>query len=440
MPSATSDAPIPRIPAWQRLGLKLKSAQGAPVAESPREAEPNKRKRVDELGEVLPSKKAKKTKIPTIESPITPNLARKKSVTFTPETKAEDGESIKQLFNAWVTEQKSQDPSFQLATSSPALTIPEPPQIEEKIDSALDEKERRVKRAKKTNEAVNKSKDISKPNKKSGKVTKTVASTKSSSRPFLAYLEQYHGDRENWKFNKNHQNHLLKHVFDINKIPSDHAHLIYGYVRGLQGGVRTRLRDAALAVKVKEQEDRAAGFPEDMNELEKEKDFIKRCQDYDNACTEYVATMTSVDMSSRMGYEEGLLSNLSDYAMKERVAKRIRAEQILAELAAGGDIEGGKPEVVNGDNDSQKRVRMNDGSSQKVARKRKQRTITVDSDSSSSDSSDSDTDSEDSEPPGRNGNTNDTSSSSSSSSSSSDSGEDDDEEDSEDSSDDSGSD
>lgn len=430
MPSATSNSQTSRIPAWKRLGLKLKSEQGATVIEQPKEADTPKRKRTDTPEEVVSAKKAKKSQFTAlpISNPSTPHLVRKKSVTFTPETKIDDGDSIKQLFNSWATEQKAQDPSFELKTSSQVFDTPDPVQVEEHIDPSLPEKERRVKRVKISKE-VNESRDKSTLKKSKSKKEFKVAQPAKPSPPFLSFLRQYSEDRSNWKFNKNHQTHIIKNIFDLEVIPSDHAHFIYEYVRGLQGGVRTRLRDAALSIKVKDQEEGTASYLDTMAE-----DMIKKKQlEYDFACADYVAQMTEVNASKRMGYEEGILLGLSDFGMRRRFAKRTRAEQILADLPASEGAVGGngttKPGGVNGDDDSQKRLRMNNGSSQKVARKRKQRTMVEDIDISSSDeTSDSDSDvsssgDEESEPPTRavQYNADDTSSSSSSSSSDEDS-------------------
>jgi hypothetical protein len=433
MSSATS--PSPRIPAWKRLGLKLKNIQDIRAFESPEENLISKRKRAIGSEEEAPPKMFKKSsKAPSaqgfpVQDTVTPVLVRKKSVTFTPETKAEDGDSIKQLFNTWLAEQKLQDPSFQFKSSNQAFSTPKPPHVEEHIDTTLDESERRVQRVKKTSKSQDRPKHeiVSSPN-----PSKIAKPRKPISRPFLDYLRQYSESRETWKFNKNHQTHLLKHVFDLDVIPSDHAYLIYKYVRGLQGGVRTRVRDTALAVKVKDQEEGGAGFPEDMPDPE------KRQREYDAAMEEYVVTMTAANVSDDIGYEEGVLLGLSDSAMSKRVVKRMRSERVLAELGSSQDegeaTETKKPDVINGDGDSQKRVRMNDGSSQKFVRKRKQRTMVVDDETSSSeDSSNSDNDSSD-EPITRNDGPEDTSSSSSSSSSSSE-GEEDAEESSEEDSD-----
>lgn len=410
------DANGPRIPAWRRFGLKLKSEQQPLVAsmEAPEHVEHSKRKRDEATDEEAPKKAKKNKKIPraveeSAPATPTPRLARKKSVAFTPETKAEDGDSIKQLFTSWVAEQKLHDPDFQLSTSAPVFQTPEPPKVVEQVDPELDEKVRRVKRVKKAKQE--KSPKI-KSQKKSND-TKPVT----PSHPFLEYLKQYSESRATWKFNKNHQNHIIKHIFNLEIVPLDYTTFIYTYVRGLQGGVRTRVRDAALAVKVKDLEDGAAGFPEDMAQLDKKQ------QEYEGAMKEYIAAITLSDVSSKMGYEEGIMLNLSDKAMETRVAKRMRAERILVELATSPDGSTLRT-VTTEENENQKRLRMNDGSTQKVARKRKQRTVTAEDESSSSSSSSSDSsDSDDSnsEDSTLENGVDDTSSSSSSSSSSSES-------------------
>jgi len=422
MPSVTNTSAPAHVPAWKRLGLKLKSqAPSEPVPESFNPIESPKRKREDSFAEGPAKKTKKNSKEVSPAAPVTPIIVRKKSVTFTPETKADDGDSIKQLFNSWVAEQKSQDPSFQLQTSQPAFETPEPSVVKEQVDINLDEKERRAKRLKKPKQ----------DKKKALKPSKIVKPTDLSSRPYLQYLRQYHESRVTWKFNKNHQTHLLKHVFDLDIIPSDHAYLIYPYVRGLQGGVRTRLRDAALAVKIKDQEKGATDSSDIMSWDEKKQ------KEYDAAIEKYAEDMAATDASSRVGYEEGVLLGLSDEGMAKRVAKRTRVEQILRELAAGQNPSEviAKDDMANGDNDSQKRLRMNDGSTQKVARRRKQRTATME-DTSSSESEDSEDDSSD-DSVSENDGGNDTSSSSSSSSSDSSSEEEESSDDSEDSSEDS---
>lgn len=373
MPSATENAAksAQRLPAWKRLGLKLKSA-----SESATEEVQSPKRKQSPIANITASKRVKvdpQVSPRAVPNPNTPSLARKKSVSFTPETKVVDGDSIKQLFNGWVTEQKEQDPSFELKSTNTtsALRTVEAPSIQEQVDTSLNEKERRVKRVKVKEKKGKKA--ISKPEQKK-------ALNSAPPRPFLQYLHQYHNSRETWKFNKNHQNHLLKHAFDVSIVPSDHSILLYEYIRGLQGGVRTRLRDTALKIKIEDQEASTAGFPKTMADKDRKQ------QEYDFAMKEYVATMMTAANSADIGYEEGILLGLSDDAMFKRTARRMRSERILAELAAGGySITDATPQEELDEGGHFAKV-DEDEVPQKLARKRKQRTIVVESSSSESDS------------------------------------------------------
>ena len=63
---------------------------------------------------------------------------------------------------------------------------------------------------------------------------------------YLEYLDQFHNDRENWKFNKSKQNDLLKNFLNIYRIPPSYDTALSAYIEGLQGeGARQRLRDQA---------------------------------------------------------------------------------------------------------------------------------------------------------------------------------------------------
>jgi hypothetical protein len=393
------------IPAWKRLGLKLKSAQQesvpyvAPVVVAPAVPEPKKEKRKREikeqeapLGKRAKVSKSAKVHEPTKDttpnqSPISSGDKRRKSVTFTPETKTEDGDSIKQLYNGWVAKHPTQGPNLHELRSRSASKSSEPTPGAEQINSAIDEVLQEVEAAKKPK----KEKKAKKA--KSPKFQKVVKSTKQLD-PALSYLKLFHESKDIWKFNKIHQINLLKNAFDIEKIPSEYIEIFYDYVTGLKGRARSQLRDAAIAIKVKAQEESAARSAEDMdNNKSSEKELEGHLE-------ENVA-IAAPDSSSKIGYEENVLQPLSDLTIKQRLAKRMRAERILDELAQeaqepGEEVNGSSESIKDEEEDreSQKRLKMSDGSTQRVRRKRKQRTNAVD-DSSSSDSSDSDSSSED---------------------------------------------
>lgn len=384
--SNPTDASKPHVPAWRRLGLKLKSEPDTleqslptlPATATANDSQSKKRSAAKSDGDSQPAKKSKFIAAdpePVAAVPSTPinRLKRSKSVTFTPETKVEDGDSIKQLFNTWVAQQNSDDQAFEDFCRGDVFSTPEPPKVEETVDPTItDEKEKRIKRVKKPKEEkTNKVTKVS-------KVVKPAAPPQRLS-PALDYLRQYRESRDTWKFNKNHQTYLLKHAFNTETIPVDYNELLYLYVAGLQGGVRKRLRDEALAEKVKDIDAGAKGFPKKMDDTERKQ------QEYDAAVAEYVAECTSRNAPKSMTYEEGVRLGLSDAAMQPRIAKRLRAERVLAELAAE-DVSSGTSGSSTVTED-EKRLKMNDGSAQKVGRKRKQRTVVEDDTSSSEDSS-----------------------------------------------------
>lgn len=392
------------IPAWKRLGLKLKSAQDVPAdTETPKRkrrleeqdtAQVKKSKTNDAISvasTVLPGsqgagsnhptpKKAKKASKftggtssgnTTLSGPeqqtSTPKHIRRKSVTFTPETKTEDGDSIKQLFNAWVAEQKAKDPNFQLATSQQAaFETPEPPKVEETVDTSLTDKERRIERTK------------AKKDKKSERKMATLSqkATKPGLDPALAYLNTFCSSRPSWKFNKIHQINLIKNFYSEKSIPSSHIEQFYAYVKDLKGQARTLLRDSALKVKVQEQEGIKKG-------LAKMDDPEKAHAEYEAVLKDHASALENAEVHSSEGYEDKILAELSDQGMRSKVVRRIRAERILIELVADIDA---IPHPQTSMSRDERKVNPVTG---KVVRKRKQRTAVEISDSSSSESSDS---------------------------------------------------
>jgi hypothetical protein len=149
---------------------------------------------------------------------------------------------------------------------------------------------------------------------------------------------------------------------------------------------RIHLRDRALAIRDQDQEDGQNGFPETMADRERKQ------EEYEAAVQEYIATMKAQDISSRTGYEEGILLGLNpEVVMRQRMEKRMRAERVLNLLAS---TPGDPSEFIVPPEKQEKRPMLEDAAPQRVVRKRKQRTAAVESDSSSSDDSDdSDSDS-----------------------------------------------
>lgn len=272
----------PHVPAWKRVGLKLKYAKDRPstlhgtypAAESvtetkfnlegaddisnilesdavkPRNSKQNKRPHEGPDKASLPSKRCaynafkpdtitSSEPIPSSSSPQASKAASKgrKSVSFTPETKTEDGDSTRELFAQWVTEQKAADPSFTPRQSASALNPGTA--ASDLFTSAQFDQPPGVKKPKKPKL------------KKRSEVASSEASQFSTDKlpiaPALNYLTAFTDSSSGWKFSKNHQNYLLKHLFDLDKIPDFYDTAIYKYLLGLKGASsRQRIRSTAL--------------------------------------------------------------------------------------------------------------------------------------------------------------------------------------------------
>ncbi|KAI1004383.1 hypothetical protein K3495_g3827 [Podosphaera aphanis] len=370
MASAASDVP-PYLPAWKKLGLKLKLQEETLTSvASPCAHGSSKRKRNDSGSEDNAIRKAQKLiqepRFGTTRELMTPNFSRKKSVTFTPETKLEDGDSVKTIFNSWVTGQNSKAPSIERTNFNIFNKLGAEPVAGQQTRPSVEKKKEKRRTSEKPKSGLAKS------SAKSLSLNNVNPST--AIPPFLKYLRQYHDSRDTWKFNKNHQSHLLQHVFDVNIVPSDQAHFIYAYIKGLQGNVRTRLRDAALSIKVKDIEDGPANFPENTPDSEEKQ---KR---YESALTEYLAFNT-ISHTRVPGHEEKSFMDIQDKLVNDRLIKRTRAEMILTELASSPDASMlPSQKSLSEDQD----VKVSDALTKKISRKRKRRTATDDSSSSSS--------------------------------------------------------
>ncbi|KAK2056677.1 hypothetical protein LY76DRAFT_594941 [Colletotrichum caudatum] len=361
-----------KVPAWKRLGLKLKQpASGAeiggpvpaegskpngqrlhdrhasgPVANaanaSPAAAAAAKRKRLDQQAPPASSSPFKRTRTDDSSGHATPTLRKQKSVTFADDVKNPTAAEPKR---------KSKGPkkAAKTATQQPTADI----------------------------------------------------------KPSLEYLRNWKSSRDTWKFNKNHQTILMKRVFHADAIPSSDIATFYDYIQDLKGFTRTRLKETAAEVKTEDAEKGKAAFPEGT-------------PDMDSKQSEYEKVLAGLMQlgsgsgpgSKRKRFDEpGFLSQSTDVAITQRVIKRMRAETILEELSDNDDSDAMTVDTEEAAPAAQeaetvdKRVKLNDGTKQPAARRRKRRT-NVDSSSESSDSesesesesdSDSDSDSDDSD-------------------------------------------
>jgi hypothetical protein len=295
------------IPAWQRLGLKLKKpAESPPYDSSTLEADATSRKRKSPSPgssntPIKPSKKAKKDVMETApttsfngisaqsngshsakpaqlgsdDSSSNDKANRRKSVTFSSDTKTEDGAGSKILIRKtsvsrlarksgiseqeiealaatgdWFDEKRPHTavlkPTKNMSTQrrNKSLQTQLANIQAEDIDGADDENEN-VKD--KTRIAVEKNTSV-----EHGKAHLPIARRAT----LVKYLTEYHSARESWKFNKARQVALLKAVFDIDTVPESCDPALRAYLEGLQGiGPRKRLKEEAEKILANEKPD-----------------------------------------------------------------------------------------------------------------------------------------------------------------------------------------
>ncbi|KAG6062803.1 hypothetical protein E4U32_001925 [Claviceps aff. humidiphila group G2b] len=356
-----------QVPAWKRLGLKLKQPGAAPdsaigtpgvghPSSSQREDQSNKRK-VDASSATTPSSAFKRPRRDSHAYEHTdsqPSLRKKKSVAFgdTP-TKGRDATGAKDSRTNNTTNTKSP-----------------------------------------------------KPKKSKGPAKQQTPVAPADIKPALDYLRQWKSSRDSWKFNKNLQSLLLKRVFEADDIPTSDIGTFYEYIRDLKGFVRTRLHQTAMEIKTKDIADGSSGFPSGTKDLQSTQ------ESYDELLSDLLSAQHLGQ--KRKGYDEVefVASSKAGDVIVRRVVKRMRAELIIEDLSDGEQTDTSQTTLSSGNTltvsenpetlaaDGEKSVKPNDGTAK---RRRKLRVNLDDSSSSesdsesSSDSSGSSSDSDDSD-------------------------------------------
>ncbi|KAI8945033.1 hypothetical protein F4801DRAFT_569689 [Xylaria longipes] len=373
---STGDAPTQRVPAWKRLGLKLKPASEG----QSQDATHHPTSTTTSTPSSVPNNR-------THLAGSTPNAKRRASGG----APASDHSAKRARQDNWQDQTSShQTPKKAKSVSFAADTAePQPPAS---VKKTKQQKQTSAKGA--VNAAP------TKPIKRSAPV---------NLEPALAYLRTWHTARENWKFNKNHQTKLLEQVFagaDETTIPAADINVFYEYIRGLQGGVRARLRELANGIKAQDMEQGAEGFAASGKEMAERKQ-----KEYEVVIRTFLNQTRSPE--KRRFDEVEYVLRTTDMEMQRRVVKRMRAEMVLDELSETDSSEtttttttttsGESSTTEKGNNpgnpsgrgaDDDKRLELNDGPGQRTKRKRKLRTAAVEEDTSSESESESDSDSD----------------------------------------------
>lgn len=356
MMSSTERTASQRVPAWKRLGLKLKGPTAAP------EPAPGGTPAVGHPSSTQHKSHSNKRKLDAPPG-SEPSLDIKK-----PRREADDGNAE--------PKKKTKSVSFgdtPTKNGNPPTTNGD------------------------TTKQPSKQKQPQQPKKSKGPAKKQKPAPPLDLATALQYLQQWKTSRDSWKFNKNQQSALIKHAFDSDGIPAADIGAFYEYIRDLKGFVRTRLRETAMEIRTKDDADRASAFPAGTSDVEaKQISYEKLLNDL---------LRTSQGGQKRKGYNEVeyVASAEDPDIVIRRLVKRMRAEMIIDELSDGEQTDDSRTTqssetIVTSDTNTargsgtDKRLRLNDGTGK---RRRKLRVNMDDSSSSESESeSDSDTSSD----------------------------------------------
>lgn len=329
-----------------------------------------------------PSKKARRSRVETEPSTIstdsknggtvgaecspppalkTTPASRGKSVSFTPDTKTGDGDSVKGLYKTWIAKQIATDPCFNPSTISPALRSIIPSTIVSPgSPSAI------------ISTSTSNSDATARANKKPTKKIKTrlpkTSSDSGPSRfdPVLTYLTTHHVSPQTWKFSKSHQNQILKHLFSLKHIPPSYDSALRPYIRGLKGtSARSRVRKDALAIR-EEDEKWLESEPSESERMENEtvaQCNARRRRDYEAAVARMKQTLEEKE-DEREERESELLGENKEW--EERCQKRRRAEILLWGIGEEDEVVESRPSSRQDPSGGDDAGRMDSGIAQLV--------------------------------------------------------------------------
>lgn len=370
------NAEAQRVPAWKRLGLKLK---GPAAGEDPVPAPSSG----NATGHPTQASQQRNGQNPLNSSPASALKRKPQAPLQTPSKKI-------RLDQQTPASAPSTKKSVKFADGTKQVVKPE--------------KEKKAKQPKKKKE----------PKKKS-----ETPKADFSLEPALTYLRQWHIARQSWKFNKNHQTLLIKYLFDAEKVPSPDILIFYQYIRDLKGFVRTRLRETAQEIKKQDMEQGEEAFPSSTKDKEtKQKEYEAVISDVLKAQHEAQQQMqqNGTNANGKRTFDEvEFVIRVATPEVKQRLYKRIRAEMVLEELSDSESTistdttmattstasSAADKEVAASSEGLPKRAapaKPSDGPTQPTKRRRlrKVRTDISDDDSSSDSSSDDDSESSDS--------------------------------------------
>ncbi|KAK7535140.1 uncharacterized protein J3D65DRAFT_630224 [Phyllosticta citribraziliensis] len=302
-----------------------------PSKKEKKQKKSEKSKTKEQNSEAAPTSKPKPS-IPdhAVSTPIK-TLKRKKSVSFTPDTKAIDGDQ--HLVKAWSSSLRQEEPSIPSSeTTEPATSAGKDANKPSKAE--LKQAKKEAKRKAKNDAATSAS---------------TASTVPADVPPFVTYLQQYYTDRANWKFNKVKQGALFDNLFKIQRLPASYDGALRAYLEGLKGdAVRQRLQEQASEIleKTKDAQPNGADANSDTSGASSSSDSDSESSsdsssdsDADADADSSSGSPTPSAATATSGDEKMALSPAKSAALKRqlsRSAARRREEHIKKDASGAG--------------------------------------------------------------------------------------------------------
>jgi hypothetical protein len=219
---------------------------------------------------------------------------RRKSVTFTPETKLESPAT-------------TEDRTIGINGTAGEAAVAASTEQNSPETNELEEDQKPSKRAQKLAKKKRKQQE--------------QESASPSSPAYLEYLDQFEHDRTNWRFNKKKQVDLLKNIFDVRRVPSRYNQAVCHYISGLQGGAaRTRVVESGLeALK-----DLASKWDVSVTELEEMESLEAKRKAY------HLALREQIRKNELFGPDEYTQEEIQELEMEKARVERINAVLTIA--------------------------------------------------------------------------------------------------------------
>lgn len=332
------------VPAWKRLGLKLKYAD---------QDAPDSRKTSRSSGNSLVREREDNPSISKMQtdSPQPLKKKRKTEKHETASTQMEDANTFSDQILPSATdgdEAKSKRPKKQVSFSSDTKS-----NVDMRTSSAA-----QLHPADSVGPKKPKSKSKSKLAKQQPSVQK--------SNPALDYLSQYYTARSSWKFNKNRETWLLKHIFSVADVPHEYEIPLAKYIHGLQGSNSRQRLKTESEKRLKDEASSVNGENSHQEDPKKDEEYRLR----------FLRELESQESASNMEDVDGRDEYHRWIQRQNRAEILLWALQGTSLLTSATGLE--RPLASN-----------------TKEKKRKNRTTIIEYESSSSSSSDSDSDSDD---------------------------------------------